>query len=386
MRLVRPGAGRLAALGGAVAAFVAAPTPAAAVTFGTPLGTAPFNAPPTYPTDCSGYWSPFLGLQPVYSPAGPPNLATSCIWIHLPTPAETAAAGGANISLEPPGTGTVTQVRVGVGSTTGPMQVVVMRSLYENTATPGRPNDACCIPVARSQAFTPQANSITTVPVNLPVTEDPTPPPQDTTTIADFDTLGLAVLEPQVPVPLYFTGDYSAPADFLWDTSTPSTVTPGFYTDAGGFFVAMNADWTATAPAGGGGAPPGGNGAGGNGAGVPIGFPGNAPVRRGAADVTLHCLANLACAGQLLLQDARLRGALGASPDLGAAAFAARKTTSYGHASFKIAAGGHKVVRVRLSRAGRALLAHHRSVTAWAIVKFSTAGARSYQTKLKLHR
>jgi hypothetical protein len=102
--------------------------------------------------------------------------------------------------------------------------------------------------------------------------------------------------------------------------------------------------------------------------------------------VTLHCLANLACAGQLLLQDARLGGALGASPDLGAAAFAARKTTSYGHASFKIAAGGHKVVRVRLSRAGRALLAHHRSVTAWAIVKLSTAGARSYQTKLKLHR
>jgi hypothetical protein len=147
----------------------------------------------------------------------------------------------------------VTQVRVAVGATTGPMQVVVMRALYENTATPGRPNDACCFPVERSQAFTPQANSITTVPVNLPVTEDPTPPPQDTTTIADFDTLGLAVLEPQVPVPLYFTGDYSAPADFLWNTSTPSTVTPGFYSDTGGFFVAMNADWTAAAPQGGGG-------------------------------------------------------------------------------------------------------------------------------------
>ena len=90
------------------------------------------------------------------------------------------------------------------------------------------------------------------MPVNLPVTEDPTPPPEDTTTIADFDTLGLAVLAPQVSVPLYFTGDYSAPADFLWNTSTPSTVTPGFYTDTGGFFVAMNADWTAAAPPGGG--------------------------------------------------------------------------------------------------------------------------------------
>jgi hypothetical protein len=273
------------------------------------------------------------------------------------------------------------------------MQVVVMRSLYENTATPGRPNDACCFPVARSQAFTPQANSITTVAVNLPVTEDPTPPPEDTTTIADFDTLGLAVLEPQVPVPLYFTGDYSAPADFLWNTSTPSTVTPGFYSDTGGFFVAMNADWTAAAPTGGGGGagggggtPTGGNGGGGSGAGVPIGFPRNAPVRGGTVDVTLRCLSNAACAGQLLLQNVRLRGAHQASSDPPAAAFAARKTTAFGHASFKISAGGHKVVRVRLSRAGRALLAHHRSATAWAIVKFSAKGARSYQTKLKLHR
>jgi hypothetical protein len=272
------------------------------------------------------------------------------------------------------------------------MQVVVMRALYQNTATPGRPNDACCVPVARSQAFTPQPNSITTVPVSLPVTEDPTPPPEDTTTIADFDTLGLAVLEPQVPVPLYFTGDYSAPADFLWNSSTPSTVTPGFYSDTGGFFVAMNADWTAAAPTGGGGggggggAPPGGNGGGGNGAGVPIRFPGNAAVRKGVANVAMRCLAKAACSGQLLLQDARKRGAVQAVAALGGTAFAARKTTFYGHASFKITAGGHKVVKVHLTRPGRALLAHHHTVTIWAIVKFSGKRAKSYQKKLKLHR
>jgi len=96
----------------------------------------------------------------------------------------------------------VTQVRVGVGASTGPMRVVVMRALYENTVTPGRPNDACCIPVAQSQVFTPRANAITAVPVSLPVWEDPTPPPEDITTIADFDTLGLAVLAPGVRVPL----------------------------------------------------------------------------------------------------------------------------------------------------------------------------------------
>jgi hypothetical protein len=92
--------------------------------------------------------------------------------------------------------------------------------------TPGRPNDACCFPVARSQVFTPQPNAITNVAVNLPVKEDATPPPEDTTTIADFDTIGLAVLAPGVPVPLYYTGDPSQPADFVWNTSTPSTVTP----------------------------------------------------------------------------------------------------------------------------------------------------------------
>jgi hypothetical protein len=366
--------------------------PAAATTFGTPLGTAPFNAPPTYNTDCSGYWTPFLGLTPVYSAAGPPNLATSCIWIHVPSPAEVSAAGGANISLEPPGTGTVTQVRVAVGATTGAMQVVVMRALYQNTATPGHPNDACCFPVARSGAFTPQANSIATVAVNLPVTEDTTPPPEDTTTIADFDTRGLAVLEPQVPAPLYFTGDYSAPADFLWNTAMPSTVTPGFYSDTGGFFVAMNADWTAAAPTGG-----AAEAAEPQRVAAVVGRAAmepacrsdfQAPPRSTTAPRTSRCAASPARRAPVswCCRNARLRGAQQASVGLDAAGSAAPKTTSYGHAPFKIAAGGHKLVKVHLSRAARALLAHHRSVTVWAIVKFRGKGAKSYETKLKLHR
>jgi hypothetical protein len=50
--------------------------------------------------------SPFIGPTPLFGPGG--GSATSCIWIHMPTPAELQAAGGRNISLEPPGTGTVT--------------------------------------------------------------------------------------------------------------------------------------------------------------------------------------------------------------------------------------------------------------------------------------
>lgn len=287
-----------------VCAWLAAPGSAA--TFGTPLGTAPFNAPPANPSDCGSVPVPAFNLnEPLLGPNG--GVATSCIWAHVPTPAETAAGGGANVSLEPPGTGTVTQVRVGVGPITGPMQVVVMRALYQNTVTPGHPNDACCTPVARSPVFTPRANAITTVPVSLPVREDPTPGPTDITTIATFDTLGLAVLAPGIPVPLYYTGDPSAPADFVWNTATPSTVTPGFTTDTGGFFVALSADWSAGAG--------GGGGAGATNRGAAIRFPASsAPVRGRSAAVPLQCLLSTTCRGRLPLQSALLGARVAASP------------------------------------------------------------------------
>jgi hypothetical protein len=214
---------------GVVAAICASAPVASAVPFGLPLGTAPCAGPPNYPADCTT-WPAFVLTSYVSYPLTP--VTGSYMWIHVPTPADVQAFGGRNISLTPPGTGTVTQVQVAVGPVTGPMQVVVMRALYENTVTPGRPNDACCFPVAASQPFTPAANTITTVPVNLPVREDATPPPEDITTIADFDTLGLAVLETGAPIPLYASGNASDPADFIWNTSQPSTVTPGFSADS----------------------------------------------------------------------------------------------------------------------------------------------------------
>ena len=287
----------------------------------------------------------------------------------MPTPADVQAAGGRNISLEPPGTGTVTQVSVFVGPVTGPMEVVVMRALYENTFTPGHPNDACCFPVARSQVFTPAANTITTIPVNLPVKEDPTPPPEDTTTIADFDTLGLAVLAPRVPIPLYYTGNMSDPADFIWNTSQPSTVTPGFTIDAGGFFVAMSGVWT-----------PGGGGD------TPLVDFGNRvdPVRGGNANVGLRCATVTTCIGQLLLQNGPAPGATVAGAFGPAARLAAKKLTTYGRASFTITAKKRKTVSVHLSAGGQHLLAHHRSIKVWANVKLST-GTR-YAIKITLKR
>ena len=348
-------------VGIAGAALLALPASAFAISFGTPLG-----APPTYPGDCSSVpLSPF----PLLDPTGT-HLATSCIWADVPTPAEFQAAGGRNISLEPPGTGTVTRVRVAVGAHTGPMQVVVMRALYSNTATPGHPNDACCFPVARSQTFTPRANGTSTVTVNLPVKEDVTPPPDDLTTIADFDTITLAVLAPGVPIPLYFSGDYSQPADFIWNTSRPSTVTPGFSSDSGGFFVALNGDFT-----------PGGGG----GTGGPIGFPGSAPVRRGTAQVPLRCLGNAQCAGQVLLQNGAATAAQDTIATDAGRAFAARMTT-YGSAAFTVSKGKRKTVAIHLSSAGRRLLAAHRSARVWANVRLKRGSIRTLASRITLKR
>ena len=339
------------------------PGSAAAIPFGPPLGTSPFNTLPSYPYDCSAVPAPVIGVIPLSGPNG--GVATSCIWIHVPTPAEAALFPRRSIALTPPGSGTVTRISVAVGPRTGPMQVVVMRALYENTLTPGRPNDACCFPVARSQTFTPRANGITSVNVRLPIREDATPPPEDTTTIADFDTLGLAVLAPGVPVPLYYTGDTSQPGDFIWNTSRPSTVTPGFSTDSGGFFVALDGELLPTDPVG-------------------FGGGGTEPVRGSEADIALRCLASAACRGRLTLASRRT-----AAPDLAGARrdrprAVAAGTTSYGSSSFRIAARGHGTVKLHLNSAGRRLFAHHRTVSVWANVTVSGVG--SYSTAIRLRR
>ncbi len=358
----------LACVGVVLAALSILAASAGAATFGVPLGTAPFNVAPNYPYDCSVVVLPFVGPTTLANPSGTAP-AGSCIWIHVPSPGETAAAGGRNISLEPPGTGTVTRISVGVGATSGPMRAVVMRALYSNTLTPGHPNDACCTPVAYGPVFTPRPNAITTINVNLPVREDPTPPPEDITTIADFDTVGLAVLAPGVPVPLYYTGDPSQPADFVWNTSSPSTVVPGVSSDPGGFFVAMNGTWIGSNPVG-------------------LGA-GTAPVRGNNATVTLRCLLIARCTGRLLLQSGRLagapaldvRGGGGGGGGIGAIAVAA---TTYGSTSFRIAGRHRASVRVRLSPAGRRLLGRRRSATVWA--NMIITGGRSYSSRLTLRR
>jgi len=115
-------------------------------------------------------------------------------------------------SFQPPlGRGRVTQVRVRVGNRgTGRMRVEVLRALRPVTPT-GR---ICCEVVARSAIFTPRQGQITSINVNLPVTQSRRP-----TAFGYYidDRLALTVLDGNVPIPAQ-----------LDNPSTPSTLSGWF--------------------------------------------------------------------------------------------------------------------------------------------------------------
>jgi hypothetical protein len=81
--------------------------------------------------------------------------------------------------------------------------------------------------------FTPTANSVTTVPLNFPMTEEGAPPENDTTTIIANDLVALEVLSGDVPLPGFWTKNGGADttiANYLWlpalsasNTQAPST-------------------------------------------------------------------------------------------------------------------------------------------------------------------
>ncbi len=278
-------------------------------------------------------------------------------------------AGSAN-SLTAPGTGTVTNVRVKIGSTTGPMRVNVIRFLFRQTGNPAQPMSAGPFLEAYGPQFTPQANAITTVPVNLPVQVAATPPPTDLQTIQVIDALALEVLAPNVPIPVYKGGTALAypvcPGPTGQGIPAPSPNALTSYTTFG-YGVLMNADFTAA----------GGGGGGGAGGGVPvIALPKTSiPVRKGAATIPL-CCSGADCAGLVTLL--RASGA--------AARSAAKKPVSYGSARFSVKAGATAKVRVKLNRVGRALLRKRKRAAVTARVTFTSGGGTATSTRVTLRR
>lgn len=231
------------------------------------------------------------------------------------------------------------------------------------------------------------------MPVSLPVREDATPPPADITTIAANDQLALAVLDPNVPVPVFATKngatDFNVLSYAWYLEPTAATVTApspnpiGGFADLTGFQVLMNADLTPTdagAPAGGGGAPAaaGGAPAGAGGNQTPVvGLPRQRiPVRRGTATIPIQCLV-VDCTGTLALQNARAAGA----PKAASTARVSKRVT-YASTRFAVAAGKTASVKAKLRASGRKLLKRHRAPKVWANVTFAGGAAKSFRVSL----
>jgi len=258
-----------------------------------------------------------------------------------------------------PLSGSVTAVRVRTGNfVQGPMQILVMRSLYQNNlADPGHPFFACCFVEQYGPIFTPNPNSVTTVPVALRMDEDPIPPPNDGITNARGDFLALSVLVPNVPIPANFdnVSGFSgfAPAPDPQNTPAPAP-NPIFPSTSGlGYHLAMNADLTV-----------GGNGPGP----IPVTIATGGQLVGTTAAIPLTCVLTTACNGTLRLAGlpagavTRARGR-------------AKKGKVFGKARFRIASGQSALVQVRLNPAGRKQVRDLSSITvvARAQVKRGTA-------------
>lgn len=349
------GFGRVLVAAAVVAAGVST-APAEAVTFGSDLSRAPTN------TYTCGMNIPPFGLS---------SGTSSCMYFSL-SPSPYA-----------PASGTVTAVHVRVGAITGPMQVVMMRSLYQNHfGDPGHPYFACCFVERYGPIFTPQPETVTTVPVELPMTEEPTPPPEDFTTNAAGDFLALSVLAPDVPIPISIdkatvvSGFYPAPTVGTVAAPAPNPIFQTTELEAGQVLLSADIRIGAGAPAGGG--QPGG-GAGRGGAGVPaVNLPRSIiPINGNTATVPVQCLV-LDCRGNIALQNAPAGG-------LARVAAKARPVT-YGTATFSIKAGTTARVKVKLSAAGRRAVRRSHRVRAWANLAFSSGGGSAKSIKVTLSR
>jgi hypothetical protein len=323
---------RLALVAAVVAAF-AAPVPASAsTTFGANLNRVPNN-----PNTC-GSFDP----GPAYG--YPPGTFDTCSWDFNDV--------GTGESVFPPiGRGVISRVRVRVGPTTGPMQVVVEQALRkDNPGDPGHPTYACCQAVQLSQAFTPAPNAVTSVPVNLSVRQDIAPDPASGYYVDQH--LALSVLARNVPIPAssdsnsYLTGWFPA-----WRSGDERA--GGYGTN--GYVILFNADWD-PAGAGGGGA----GGGGGDVPGIDFGKP------RALRDGTVRLPITLPGPGLLGISDDRATAAAKRKPK--ARVKSIRRN---------IKKAGKVTLRIRPSKSGRRTLRARRKLKVKLRVKFTPSGAQS---------
>ncbi|MGA8217388.1 MAG: hypothetical protein WB771_02390 [Solirubrobacterales bacterium] len=327
----------LAAL--ALAALATAPASVEAATFGADLNRIPNN---TGACQNFGYGSITCSAESIDLSTGESN-------------------------FPPAGNGVVTQVRVRVGPTTAPMQIVVEEALRkDNPADPGHPTYACCKAINASSVFTPAANSITPVAVNLPVKQDLAP---EASGYYVDDHLSLSVLDPSVPIPANLDANAS---DGLWFPAWQvGQERAGIYGTAGAMIL-FNADWTATSSAPGTG-------------GDLVELARTARVQGNHALFSVLCNLSVPCRGNVKLQNLNARLASLAGPQLLGTASARARIKTYAKGKLKIPAGKKRTVRVALNGRGRRLLRGRRRARVWAKVTL-TGQAPIPPTRLKLKR
>ncbi len=279
--------------------------------------------------------------------AGAADSTGTCALLFAPSCLFYSGAPGP--SFYAPISGTVSRVRVKTGNfRQGPMQIVVMRSLFQNSTTPGRPYFACCFVQQYGPIFTPAPNAVTEVQTALPMIVDPVPPPEDLVSNARGDFLALSVLDPDVPIPATFDGQtvFSGygPAPTPQTTPAPSP-TPIFASVNGsGYQILMQADLD-----------PGGGG----GDALPVAIATGGQLVGSTANIPVTCVLTSACRGVLRLTGVPAR----------AFTSAAARAKAYGKKRFSIAAGATASVSVKLNAAGRKLFGNAASATVVATAK-----------------
>src|ERR1039458_6498856 len=132
------------------------------------------------------------GHQPPGLGRYPENMG-SCTWLTENINVNTFLT--AESIQVPAGKGVITAVRVKEGDNTGPMKITILRAQgFATSTTPV----ACCIGAAESQVFTPAADAITTVPVDISVFNGTNP----ATGVPEVDYMAITVLDDTTDVPL----------------------------------------------------------------------------------------------------------------------------------------------------------------------------------------
>jgi len=339
-----------------VLATLGASAPAAnAVTVGAPLNLAANTT-----EGCEKVVLP--PLRPLYAAQG--LLPASCTFFGLDT------ANGWT-SQTPAGRWVINQARVRTGPRTGPMVFTVLRALRSKAGTQGI---ACCTVVAESQVFTPQPNTVNTIPVNMPAVN--TVELVDNEQIEVVDYLGITLLTPGSSVPVHIATGPGDPAATAVGTYWAPRVTLGQTRADGGTFsseiLLVNAEYQ---PAGSGPLPP-----------TPIAGVDPLAVARNVALLRRGTAARLAAAlsGPGVLRagsPARARVASRAAGPVRAAAKAKRRKL-VANSRVRVRQAGEAKITVRLNRWGRKLLAKRGRLRLPVRVTFTpTGGSAVTQTR-----